>query len=96
MQKNPTRRGGTYLFSLYKGVPPPPPQEITLLFFLRETSEVRFKHFQSRKFAEGIDEFSALQNSFENNSLLRFPRHVIHFDVELTKKKRNKNVAPKN
>ena len=95
MRKNPNRWGGTYLFSLYKGVPPPPLGNHTT-FFLRETSEVRFKHFQSRKFAEGIDEFSALQNSFENNSLLRFPRHVIHFDVELTKKKRNKNVAPKN
>ena len=24
-RKNPTRWGGTYLFGLYKGVPPPPP-----------------------------------------------------------------------
>ena len=31
-RKTPPRRGGTYLYGLYKGVPPPPPPRGTILY----------------------------------------------------------------
>ena len=37
-RKNPTRyKGGTYLYSLYEGVPPPPPPRAKFLNALNET-----------------------------------------------------------
>ena len=74
-RKNPTRWGGTYLYGLYKGVPPPP----------RETSSSKLSHFLVNLTRDCGSHVCPLKSTCSVLSLIRIAflsiNAIIGFDV---------------
>ena len=78
-RKNPTRWGGTYLYDLYKEVPPPPGEIRLILSFVLSKNRLKFaKNYFNGPNKEDMTELCFLRPTCKVDSFLNFRTPLAH------------------